>query len=85
MKVLYTSPLFKHVDGSPRKCWIPLPALNTYSRRDAAVMQLMALGGIDAPSTDETRKLIKTIRNAKRKIEREMWYSTQDVAPGQAL
>jgi hypothetical protein len=75
MNVLYTSPIFKQANGSLRQSWIPLRALDTYERRDAAILQLKALGGIDAPDTEETRKLIKVIRATKRKIDREMWFS----------
>lgn len=76
MKVLYTSPVFKNEDGTPRQFMIPLAGLKTHTARDAAVLKMLDLGGIHAPATAETNKLMSAIRRAKRKIEREGWYAT---------
>lgn len=67
-KVLYTSPMFN------RNFLVPIDAVKTYQRRDAALLKLKALGGISAPQTNEVTKLRQTMINAKRKIEREGWF-----------
>ena len=74
MKVLYTSPVFKNVDGSGRQFKIPLAALSTYQKRDAALRSLIDLGGITAVMTAEVVGLRKKMLSAKRKIEREGWF-----------
>ena len=74
MKVLYTSPVFKNVDGVQRQYMIPVKALATYAKRDAALLQMIALGGIDAKPTPEFMALRKVMMSAKRKIEREGWF-----------
>ena len=74
MKVLYTSPVFKNVDGVQRQYMIPVKALSTYAKRDAALLQMIALGGIDAKPTPEFMAYRKTMMSAKRKIEREGWF-----------
>jgi hypothetical protein len=76
MKVLYTSPVFKNIDGTARQFMVPAAGLKTHAARDGAVLKMMALGGINAADSLETRKLMATIRRAKRKIEREGWFST---------
>ena len=75
MKVLYTSPVFKNTDGSGRQFMIPLNAIKTYAKRDAALLAMMALGGIYAKLTPEFVAHRKAMMSAKRKIEREGWFS----------
>jgi hypothetical protein len=67
-KVLYTSPMFN------RNFLVPIDAVKTYKKRDAALLALKDLGGINAPHTKEVTKLRQTMLNAKRKIEREGWF-----------
>lgn len=74
MKVLYTSPVFKDVNGAVRQYMVPVKALATYAKRDAALLQMIALGGIDAKPTPEFMAYRKTMMSAKRKIEREGWF-----------
>ena len=74
MKVLYTSPVFKDSDGSARQVLIPLHAVETYAKRDAALLAMMALGGIYADPTPQFMAFRKTMMSAKRKIERNGWY-----------
>lgn len=76
MKVLYTSPVFKDVDGKSRQYMIPVKALATYAKRDAALLQMSQLGGIHAQPTKEFMALRKVMLSAKRKIERESWFCT---------
>lgn len=76
MKALYISPLFNNVDGQPRKFMIEAEGIKTHKARDTAVLKMQALGGIHAKDTPETRKLMAAIRRAKRKIEKEGWFST---------
>lgn len=76
MKALYISPLFNNLDGTPRKFMIEAAGIKTHAARDAAVIKMQALGGIHAKDTPETRKLMAAIIRAKRKIEREGWFST---------
>lgn len=75
MKVLYVSPLFE-TNGEPRKFMVPLAGLKYHQKRDNAVLAMMALGGINAPDTAETRKHMAAIRSARRAIERNGFYST---------
>ena len=77
MKVLYTSPVFKDADGSARQVIIPLHAVETYAKRDAALLAMIALGGINADPTPEFMTFRKTMMSAKRKIERNGWYSRE--------
>jgi hypothetical protein len=74
MKVLYTSPVFTNADGSDRKVMIPLDALETYAKRDAALLAMMELGGIHAKPTAEFMALRKKMMSAKRKIEKNSWF-----------
>jgi hypothetical protein len=74
MKVLYTSPVFRDSDGSARQVLIPLHAVETYAKRDAALLAMMALGGINADPTPQFMAFRKTMMSAKRKIERNGWY-----------
>jgi hypothetical protein len=70
-KILYTSPAFKNADGSGRQFMIPLNAIKTYAKRDAAMMEM---GGIHATPTPEFMAHRRTMMSAKRKIEREGWF-----------
>jgi len=79
-KILYTSPAFKNADGSSRQFMIPLNAIKTYAKRDAALMAMMELGGIHAQPTTEFMAQRKAMMSAKRKIEREGWFSEPVVA-----
>jgi hypothetical protein len=74
MKVLYTSPVFKNIDGSDRQFMIPLNAIKTYAKRDAALLVMIEMGGIHATPTTEFMAHRKTMMSAKRKIEREGWF-----------
>jgi len=76
MKVLYTSPVFKNTDGSGRQFMIPLNAIKTYAKRDAALLAMMEMGGIYAKLTPEFVAQRKAMMSAKRKIEREGWFCT---------
>ena len=66
-KVRYTSPMFNKV------FLVPFDAVKTYKKRDAALLALKDLGGLQAPNTEQVRKLRQTMLNARRKIEREGW------------
>lgn len=74
MKVLYTSPVFKTIDGAFRQYMVPVKALETYAKRDAALLQMSLLGGIHAQPTKEFMTYRKVVMSAKRKIEREGWF-----------
>lgn len=74
MKVLYTSPVFKNIDGNYRQYMVPVKALATYAKRDAALLQMSLLGGIHAQPTKEFLAYRKVVMSAKRKIERESWF-----------
>lgn len=75
MKVVYTSPVFRNADGSARQVLIPLHAVETYAKRDAALLAMKALGGIHAVPTPEFMEFRKKMMSAKRKIEKNGWYS----------
>lgn len=75
MKVLYTSPVFKNQDGTGRQFMIPANAVQTYAKRDAALLVMTQMGGIYAKLTPEFMAQRKAMMSAKRKIEREGWYS----------
>ena len=75
MKVVYTSPVFTDLNGTARKFSIPVDAVTTYAKRDAALLKLIALGGINAEATPEVLAIRKTMLSAKRKIERQGWSS----------
>jgi hypothetical protein len=79
-KTLYISPVFKNVDGTPRQFKIPLNAIKTYAKRDAALLAMIALGGIHATPTPEFMAHRKAMMSAKRKIEREGWHCEMVVA-----
>ena len=74
MKVLYTSPVFKNADGTGRQFMIPANAVQTYAKRDAALLVMMEMGGIYAKPTLEFMAQRKAMMSAKRKIEREGWF-----------
>jgi hypothetical protein len=74
MKVLYTSPVFKNADGSGRQFMIPAKAVQTYAKRDAALLVMTQMGGIHAKLTPEFIAKRKVMMSAKRKIEREGWF-----------
>jgi hypothetical protein len=74
-KVLYVSPLFS-TNNESRKFMIEEKGVKYHAKRDAAVLALKALGGLDAPDTLEVRALRKAILSAKRAIERNGFYST---------
>lgn len=76
MKVLYISPVFNNVDGTPRKFMIEAAGIKTHKTRDTAVLKMMELGGIHAKDTPETRKLMSAILRAKRKIEKNGWFAS---------
>lgn len=80
MKVLYISPVFKNVDGTPRKFMIESAGIKHHQARDRAVMKMMELGGIHAKDTPETRKLMSAIKRARKAIEKNGYYSTSVVA-----
>ena len=71
MRVVYTSPAVN------AKFLVPEAAVKTYQRRDVALLQLQALGGIHAPDTLEVRKLRNTMLAARRKIQRKQWFCTR--------
>ena len=75
MKVLYTSPVFKNHDGTCRQFMIPMTAIKTYAKRDASLLAMIQLGGIHATPTPEFMTHRKSMMSAKRKIEREGWFS----------
>ena len=79
-KVVYTSPVFSHADGSSRKFLISVNALSTYAKRDECLLKMHELGGIYAKPTPEFLKLRSKMLSAKRKIEREGWFSESVVA-----
>ena len=74
MKVQYASPVFKNSDGSARLFMIPLVALETYAKRDAALVAMTEMGGIYAKPTPEFLKQRSKMIAAKRKIERQGWF-----------
>jgi hypothetical protein len=74
MKVLYTSPVFKDVNGAYRQYMVPVEALSTYAKRDGALIQMSALGGLHAEPSPQFMAHRKVMMSAKRKIEREGWF-----------
>lgn len=76
MYTVYASPVFKNQDGTQRLFKIPTKAWSTYTKRDAALLKLMELGGIHATPTPEFMKIRSKMMSAKRKIERMGWFST---------
>jgi hypothetical protein len=53
---------------------IPLNAIKTYAKRDAALLAMIALGGGQAKPTPEFMAYRRSMLAAKRKIEREGWH-----------
>jgi hypothetical protein len=76
MYTVYASPVFKNADGTQRLFKIPTKAWSTYTKRDAALLEIIALGGIRAKPSAELTKLRSKMMSCKRKIERNSWYST---------
>jgi len=75
MKVLYISPLFS--DGDVRREFmIEEKGVKYHAKRDAAVLALMELGGLDALDSAEVRAHRKAILSARRAIERNGYYAT---------
>lgn len=72
-KILYTSPVFKNIDGTARQFMIPEQALKTYVKRDNALLAMIAMGGINAKPTVQFMAHRKVMLSAKRKIERQGW------------
>lgn len=68
-RIVYTSPLFNC------KFWIPLDGLGAHTERDYCVLKLQTLGGINAPLTEQTKKLRTRLKAARRKIEKNGWWS----------
>ena len=75
-KVLYISPIFNNQNGQPQRFLVPAEAVATYAKRDVAVMVLQSFGGIHAQQTSEFLKHHRRLMSAKRKIERNGWFST---------
>ena len=75
MKVVYTSPVFKNADGTLRQFMVPAEGVKTHAKRDAALLAMLALGGIHAQLTAEFLAHRRTMMSAKRKIEREGWFA----------
>lgn len=72
MEVFYTSPV------TQQQFIIPLLALATYKKRDAALQKIIDLGGLNWNSTPPSSELLrqhKIMMAAKRKIKREGWFS----------
>lgn len=75
MKVIYTSPVFSHNNGTARQFSIPMEALSTYAKRDECLLKMIEMGGIYAKPTPEFLKIRSKMLAAKRKIERMGWFS----------
>jgi len=75
MMIQYISPVFKKADGTPEIFTIPAVALATYTKRDSALLKMIEMGGIHAKSTTEFMKIRSKMLAAKRKIQREGWFS----------
>ena len=70
MNVVYNSPFFN------TSSVIPAVALKTYQKRDACLIRMRELGGVAAGyKNPEVIKLRAKMLAARRKIEREGWYS----------
>jgi hypothetical protein len=67
---IYVSPVFGTVSR------IPAAALTTYIKRDRALLKMRELGGLNAGPSPAMLKLRSQMLAAKRKIEREHWFST---------
>ena len=74
--VVYASPVFRNADGAPRMFKIPASALTTYAKRDACLMKIMEMGGINAKFTPELIKIRSKMMAAKRKIANNGWFSS---------
>ena len=78
-KVIYTSPVFSNADGSARKFLVPVEGLSTHAKRDQMLLKMKELGGIYATPTKEFMDCRKKMLAAKRKIEKNGWYSAEVV------
>ena len=74
MKIEYISPFLKNADGAARKFLIPLVALKTYQKRDAALAAMFEMGGIHADPTPEFLKQRSKMMAATCKLQREGWF-----------
>lgn len=77
MKAIYNSPVFKDVNGNARKFLIPLQGLSTHVLRDSMLLKMIELGGIGAKLTPEFMAYRKKMMAAKKKIEKNGWFSTE--------
>lgn len=77
MKVIYVSPVFKNVDGSPREFLVPLAGLSTHAMRDEMLAKMIALGGVHAEPTKEFLGYRRKMLAAKKKIEKNGWFAEQ--------
>ena len=75
MKVIYTSPVFSHNNGTARQFSIPMEAIGTYAKRDECLLKMIAMGGIYAEPTAEFIKIRSKMLAAKRKIQKMGWSS----------
>lgn len=78
-KVIYTSPVFKDENGNGRKFLIAAEGVSTHAKRDAMLLKMIALGGIHAKPTEEFMGYRKKMLAAKRKIEKNGWFSSEVV------
>lgn len=74
-KVIYTSPVFNTATGEGRKFLLPIEAVTTYAKRDECLLKMIEMGGINAKPTPEFMKIRSKMLAARRKIERQGWYS----------
>ena len=77
MKAIYSSPVFKDVNGNARKFLIPLESWSTHVQRDLMLLKMLELGGIGAKPTPEFMGYRKKMMAAKKKIEKNGWFSTE--------
>lgn len=75
MKVIYTSPIFKDESGQPLQFKVPLAGLKYHQKRDYHLLEMMNLGGIHAQLTPEFLAHRKAMLSAKRKIEKNGFFS----------
>ena len=66
--VVYNSLFFTTIGGTFKKFWIPLVAVDTYVKRDLALIECQKLGGIYAVPTPAYMKFRKVHMTASRKI-----------------
>jgi hypothetical protein len=75
MKTTYSSTFFTNSDGSAQLSKVPLVALATYAKRDACLVKMREMGGMYATPTPEFMKLRASMLQAKKKIEKNGWFS----------